>query len=192
MKLYLKGSRCYGAKCGFTKRPFPPGMVRYRRRKVSDYGIQLQEKQKMKRYYGIFERQFRRIFSAAERMKGSTGENLLSLLERRLDNVVQRLGFASSKSQARQFITHGIVTVNGRKVSVPSYLCKVGDVISVKKTEKAQSLVQAVAGQTKGQLFPSWLEMTEEPLAGRMKALPTREEVPIEINELLVVEYCSK
>ena len=192
MKLYLKGSRCYTARCSFMKRAYPPGMARFRRRKLSDYGLQLREKQKMKRYYGILEKQFRRTFGMAERMKGNTGDNLLILLEKRLDNVLQRLGFTSSKSQARQFITHGFVTVNGSKVDIPSYLCSVGDAISVKQTEKARGLIEPVVQETKGRLFPSWLELTEKSLEGRMKATPTREEVPFEINELLVVEYCSK
>ena len=192
MKLFLKGPRCEMARCGFTKRPYPPGMQTFRRRKLSEYGLQLREKQKLKRFYGIFERQFQRYFEMAERQKGNTGDNLLIILERRLDNVVQRLGLASSRPQARQFVAHGMIMVNGRKVDIPSYLCKSGDVITVIKKERIEKVIESVREITRGARLPSWLEISEEPLAGRMTALPTREEVPVEIREQLVVELCSK
>ena len=191
MKLYLKGPRCFAARCGFTRRSYPPGMQSFRRRKLSDYGIQLREKQKLKRYYGILERQFRRYFEMAERMKGNTGDNLLVVLERRLDNVVERLGFAASKAQGRQFINHGIITVNGKKVDIPSYLCNVGDVISV-DSERHQELIGSILSETKSEKKASWLEVSEKPLEGRVAAMPLRDEIPIEIREQLVVELLSK
>ena len=191
-KLFLKGTRCETARCSVAKREYPPGMLSTRRKKQSEYGARLREKQKLKRYYGILERQFSRLFGMAERMKGNTGENLLIILERRLDSIVQRLGFASSKAQARQFITHGLITVNAKKVDIPSYLCKVGDVISIKKKDIAEKLFEFIREQTRSNKLPSWLEVAEKPLAGRVRALPTREEVPIEINEQYVVEFCSR
>ena len=192
MKLYLKGARCFAVRCGFTRRPYAPGMQSFRKRKLSEYGTQLREKQKLKRYYGILERQFRRYFEMAERMKGNTGGNLLSILERRLDNIVERLGFAASKAQARQFINHGLIAVNGRKVDIPSYLCNVGDVVSAGKAENYQKRIASVLTETKSEKIGSWLEVSEKPLEGRIKAMPLRDEIPIEIREQLVVELLSK
>ena len=192
MKLMLKGARCESARCSFNKRDYPPGQQAWRRSKFSAYGVQLREKQKLKRYYGVLERQFRRIFREAERQPGNAGENLLVALERRLDNVVCRVGLACSRSQARQLITHGHIEVNGQTVRRPSRPVKAGDVIAPRQREGTAKMIALVREAAKGKQPPSWLELTEEPPQGRVLNLPTREEIEIPIREQLVVELCSK
>lgn len=192
MKLYLKGDRCYSDKCAFNRRPVAPGQHGQRRRKDSEYGMQLREKQKARRLYGVLEKQFRIYYNQAERMKGITGENLLQLLERRLDNVVYRLGFASSRAQARQFVMHGHILVDGKRVDIPSYIVDVGQVIAVKdKTagnlEHFKSLRE---GSTK--VVVPWLEADFEKLEAAVIALPAREDIDVPIEEHLIVELYSR
>jgi len=191
MKLYLKGERCYTEKCSITRRPTPPGQHGQNRRKVSEYGMQLREKQKARRIYGILESQFEKYFEMAERMKGITGENLLQLLERRLDNVVYRLGFASSRAQARQFVRHGHIRINGKKVNIPSYLVNVGETISVKEDSRdIDRFKEAREGATR--VVPKWLELDSENLEGKVVALPAREDIDMELQEHLIVELYSR
>jgi len=192
MKLMLKGPRCGMEKCALNRREQPPGMHVRRRGKFSAYGVQLREKQKLKRFYGVLERQFRRYFEEAERAKGNTGENLLIALERRFDNVVHHLGMAASRSQARQLITHGHLEVNGRRITVPSHPVRPGDVIAPRRNETTAKLVAKARESTKGQRVPSWLEVTPEPLQGRVMNLPNRDEVSVPVKEQLIVELCSK
>ena len=192
MKLLLKGARCESARCSFNRRDYPPGMQAWRRGKFSGYGVQLREKQKVKRYYGVFERQFRRYFDAAKRMKGNAGENLLLLLEQRLDNVVARLGLAASRPQARQLITHGHIQINGRTVTVPSQPVHTGDVIAPRQREASTKLIAQIRDGAKAAAVPSWLEVTEEPLQGRVLDRASREEIPVPIREELIVEFCSR
>jgi small subunit ribosomal protein S4 len=192
MKLMLKGARCEGARCAFSRRDYAPGMHAWRRGKFSSYGMQLREKQKLKRFYGVRERQFRRYFQEAERGTGNTGVTLLVLLERRLDNVVARLGLADSHASARQLITHGHIQVNGGTVSTPSVLVKPGDVIAPRQRPSSSKLVARIRDGCKGRPVPSWLEVTEEPLQGRVINLPNREEVPLPVREDLIVEFCSR
>ncbi|MDR2513963.1 MAG: 30S ribosomal protein S4 [Christensenellaceae bacterium] len=191
-KLFLKGERCYSAKCAVNKRPTPPGQHgQARQRKMSEYGLQLREKQKIRRSYGVLETQFRRNFDKASRLKGVTGENMLSLLERRLDNVVYRLGLASSRPQARQFVRHGHVTVDGKKVNIPSYLVTVGEVIAVREKSRDVERFKIVReGIT--QVLPKWLSFDAENLTGSVLALPQREDAEASFAEHLVVEYYSK
>jgi len=191
-KLFLKGDRCFTDKCAVERRKYPPGQHGQRRRKLSDYAIQLREKQKAKEIYNILERQFKRYFHIAERMKGMTGENLLQLLERRLDNVVYRLGFASNRRQARQLVTHGHFTVNDRRVNIPSYLVRPGDVISPKKSSKKLDVIQESISKAEHRGFPSWLEIDVENLRGKVLHLPSREEMALPIQEQLIVELYSK
>lgn len=192
MQLYLKGDRCYTDKCGIERRHYPPGQHGQRRSKVSDYGTQLREKQKVKRIYGVLEKQFRGYFEKAERQKGVTGTNLLVLLERRLDNIVYRLGFANSRAQARQLVRHNLIMVNGAKVNLPSFLVRTGDVIQA--TEKARKLpmvldaMEAVARRG----TPAWLEFNKDEAKGRVVLFPEREEVTMPIQEHLIVELYSK
>jgi small subunit ribosomal protein S4 len=192
MKLYLKGERCYTDKCAIERRNYPPGQHGQARTKFSEYSIQLREKQKLRRIYGVFERQFRRYFEAAERSRGVTGEALLVLLERRLDNIVYRIGFANSRSEGRQFVRHGHVQVNGRKLNVPSALVKPGDVVTVR--EKSRSSIRITdaleASQRRG--VPDWLEVDRTSFTGRVKALPQRADLTLPINEKLIVELYSK
>lgn len=192
--LYLKGMRCYTEKCAVRRRETPPGAVRRRgRRRMSEYGTRLREKQKLKRTYGVLEKQFRRVFSEAKRQKGNTGENLLILLERRLDNVVYAMGFGTSRAMARQMIRHGHVTVNGRKASIPSMLVTEGMKIAVADKEKSKGLAKAGLEMSRGvRQSPSWVAVNDEGLEGNVIALPKREDVPIDINELFVVEVCSR
>ncbi|KPJ62574.1 MAG: 30S ribosomal protein S4 [Planctomycetes bacterium DG_23] len=192
IKLFLKGTRCDTAKCSVSRRDYPPGQHAWRRRKISDYGLGLREKQKVKRFYGLMEQQFRLYFKEAQRLKANTGENLLILLERRLDNVVARLGFALSHREARQLVSHGHMTVNGKKVNIPSYLVSPGDVITPASKEKTQKTVRENLELTKDLGLPSWLERSTEPLQGRVLALPNRDDVPIPVQEQLIVEFCSK
>jgi len=186
--LYLKGSRCFTGKCAIKRRETPPGMHGWRRGRRSEYGTRLREKQKVKRWYGVLERQFQRFFQMAERQKGNTGENLLTLLERRLDSVLYWSGFALSRAHARQMIQHGHVLVNGRKVAIPSRLVKAGDEITPKDRDSSKKLFGDTVDFTKNRVVPSWLEVGHEPSRVRVVELPKREDVPFEVNELFVVE----
>jgi len=192
LKLFLKGERCYTDKCAIERRNYPPGQHGQSRRKFSDYGAQLREKQKVKRMYGLLERQFRNLFKEADRQKGITGENLLILLERRLDNTVYRLGFASSRNEARQLVRHNHFLVNQSKVNIPSYLVKPGDIIEVReKSKKMARILEALEGvERRG--VPQWLELDKENMRGSVKALPTREDITLPIQEKLIVELYSK
>ena len=192
MKLFLKGDRCFTNKCAIERRTFPPGQHGTRRSKILGYGIQLREKQKLKRFYGVLEGQFRLTFEAAERMRGVTGENLLSLLERRLDNVVHRLGFSGSRAQARQLVRHGHVRVNGKKVNVPSYVVGTGALVSVKEKSKANPLIAGAVETAKGRGIPAWLELNAAEFQGKVVKLPKREDVALQVNEKLIVELYSK
>ncbi len=190
-KLFLKGDRCYSGKCSYVKRPQAPGVQSKSRKKVSEYGIQLREKQKVKRAYGMLESQFEKYYGIAERMKGKTGENLLQLLESRLDNVVYRLGLGDSRAQARQIVLHGHILVNGKKVDIPSFIVSSGDEITVKKkladTDKFKEIRESEARP-----MPSWLNMDNANLTGRVVAAPAREDIDLTIEEHLIVEYYSK
>lgn len=194
-KLYLKGGRCYTAKCAFDRHSYPPGMHGRRaqfRRKTSDFGLQLREKQKARRIYGVLERQFRRYFKEAERRKGLTASNLLQVLESRLDNVVYRLGFASSRSQARQLIRHGHFEVNGRKTNIPSFLVKPGDQITVRAKSKDNAYFKNLAEEMEHHFLPEWLSADVNTLSGRVLDLPTRDQIEVPLNEQLVIEYYSR
>ncbi len=193
MKLFLKGERCYTEKCAIEKRNFAPGQHgKSRRAKLLDYGVQLREKQKVKRIYGVLEDQFRRYFEQAERIKGITGEMLLQLLERRLDNVAYRLGFATSRPQARQLVRHGHFAVNGRKVDIPSYLVKAGDVVTVRPNSQKNVTIQHAVEEVKGRGVPEWLSLAGEAFTGRVVSLPTREQINLPVQEQLIVELYSK
>ena len=193
MKLFLKGERCHTDKCAIEKRNVPPGQHgRARRAKMVGYGIQLREKQKVKRTYGVLENQFRRYFEAADRQKGITGELLLQMLERRLDNVVYRLGFATSRPQARQLVRHGHFTVNGKKVDIPSYSVRQGDTISVRQSSGKNPTIQHAMEEIKGRGIPDWLLIDAAGLAGRISQLPTREQINLPVQEQLIVELYSK
>jgi len=192
-KLFLKGDRCYTDKCAFERRPYPPGQHGRSRRKFSDYAIQLREKQKTRRIYGVLEKQFRRYFQIAERKKGITGENLLFFLEKRLDNVIFLMGFAVSRSQARQIVNHGHILVNGRKVDIPNFHVKVGDKIQVKeKSKKIAGIQEAMELASKRVALPQWLEVDVSNMEGVIKAEPTREDVRVSVSEQLIVELYSK
>jgi small subunit ribosomal protein S4 len=192
MKLFLKGTRCDTPKCAVERREAPPGMTTGRRGKPTDYSVHLREKQKLKRYYGVLERQFRKYFHQAERIKGHTGDALLALLERRLDNVVCRLGLGQSRAQARMMITHGHITVNGRLVSIPSYLVRSGDVIRLKNRPKSLQLGQANRAETARQV-PDFLSLVETPeLEAHVLRLPEPADVSIPVQTQLIVEFCSK
>ena len=192
LKLFLKGERCYTDKCAIERRNYPPGEHGQARPKFSEYSVQLREKQKLRRMYGVLEGQFRRYFQMADRAKGVTGETLLQLLERRLDNIVYRIGFATSRSEARQLVRHGHFSVNGRKVNVPSFLTKMGDVVAVtERSRKVTRITEALdLAQRRG--VPDWLEVTPEQFSGRVKAIPARSDLTMPINEKLVVELYSK
>lgn len=194
VKLYLKGDRCAGDKCAFTKRGYAPGQhgQGQGRKKVSEYGIQLREKQKARRAYGILEGQFRTYFAKADRQKGITGENLLILLERRLDNVVYRLGFGVSRNQSRQLVRHGHFTVNGKKVNIPSYLIKAEDVIQVADASKESPIMKEMAGDLGHKSVPAWLELTAQELRGKVIRYPLREEIDLPLQEHLIVELYSR
>ncbi len=192
-QLFLKGEKCLTDKCPVKRRPYPPGNQGQRRgRKISDYGEQLREKQRTRRIYGVLERQFFKEFELAERQAGPTGENLLRVLEQRLDNVVFRLGFASSRAQARQLVTHGHFTLNGRKTDVPSALVKPGDVIAVKEQSRESEYFKVVAEGLGRHQPPEWLSLDAANLSGRVIRLPSREEIDSQVNESLVVEYYSR
>ena len=192
MKLFLKGDRCYSDKCSFDRRSYPPGQHGQRRSKFSDYGIQLREKQKVRRIYGISEKQFRLIFSKADRQKGITGSNLLGMLERRLDNVVFRLGFTSSRTQGRHFVRHNHFTVNGKKVNIPSYIMKAGDVIELKEKSRNVTAISESLETIVRRGVPQWLELDKDGFKGVIKSLPTREDITLPIQEQLIVELYSK
>ena len=193
MKLFLKGERCYSEKCAIEKRNVPPGQHgRARKAKLVGYGVQLREKQKVKRTYGVLENQFRRYFEAADRQKGITGELLLQSLERRLDNVVYRLGFATSRAQARQLVRHGHFTVNGRKVDIPSYAVRQGDTVAVRGTSVQNPIIQHAMEEVKGRGIPEWLSLDSGTSAGRVSQLPTREQINLPVQEQLIVELYSK
>ena len=192
MKLFLKSERCESAKCAFTRRDYPPGMRTWRRSKVSDYALQLREKQKAKRFYGLRERQFTRYFREAERLPGNTGETLLAMLECRLDNVLCRAGFVASRSEARQFIAHGHVTANGRKVDISSYVCKPGDVIGVKEHGSNIERVKLNMTRFKGRGKPGWLQIEPGTVQVKLLTLPARDEVSLPVQEQLIVELCSR
>ena len=190
-KLFLKGERCFKGTCAFERRPVAPGQHGMSRKKVSEYGLQLREKQKCKRIYGVLEGQFRKYYEKADRMKGITGENMLSLLERRLDNVIFRMGVGASRSQARQLVTHAHFTVNGKNVNIASFQVKVGDVIAVKESKKDNKFFAEIK-QMKVGAMPKWLEFNPETLEGKILALPTREDIDISIKEHMIVEHYSK
>jgi len=192
LKLFLKGERCYTDKCAIERRNYPPGQHGQARQKFSEYSIQLREKQKVKRMYGLLESQFRRTFTLAEKVKGITGEALVVLLERRLDNVAYRLGFASSRADARMLVRHGHILVNGRRITIPSYFVRAGDVVSIR--EKSRQMTRVVSAMESAQRrgVPEWAEVDREGLTGRIKILPTRSDVTAPINEKLIVELYSK
>ena len=193
LKLYLKGDRCYSDKCAFDRRSYPPGQHGERRgRKISDYGIQLREKQKVKRMYGLSEKQFHLFFERAERLKGITGTNLLVLLERRLDNVVYRLGFTNSRAQGRQFVLHNHFLINGKKVNIPSFLVKVGDLIEVREGSKKISAITDSLEAVVRRGIPQWLELEKEQYKGVVNGFPVREDITMPIQEQLIVELYSK
>ena len=192
LKLFLKGERCYTDKCAIERRNYPPGQHGQGRPKFSEYSLQLREKQKVKRMYGLLENQFRRTFAEAARVKGITGETLLVLLERRLDNVTYRLGFASSRAEGRLLVRHGHILVNGRRVNIPSFTVKVGDVVSVKESSRqiGRVLTSMDGAQRRG--VPDWADVDRDACSGRIKILPSRNDITMPINEKLIVELYSK
>jgi small subunit ribosomal protein S4 len=191
-KLFLKGTRCYTKKCAFERRPTPPGQHGVRRRKMGDFGIQLREKQKVRRVYGVLERQFRNYFIAAENSEGITGENLLRSLETRLDNVVFRLGFATSRAQARQLVAHGHFAVNGVATNIPSYVLKPGDKVEVREGRRSREAFKLIRETLKSHTAPEWLSLDAANLAGTIASLPRRDQMPLDLSEQLVVEYYSR
>lgn len=191
-KLFLKGTRCETVKCAIAKRAYPPGMHPFRRRRLSDFGLQFREKQKAKRAYGVQERPFMITYQKAQRMPGNTGANMLQLLERRLDNVLFLLGFASSRQQAKQLISHGHVLINGRKVDIASYCVRQGQQISIREREKSRKLASSVLELVRAREVPSWLTRDEKSFSGMVIALPKREEVSVPLNDQLIVELCAK
>jgi small subunit ribosomal protein S4 len=191
-KLFLKGEKCFTAKCAIENRPFPPGQHGQRRARLSDYARQLREKQKMRRIYGILERQFTLYYKEADRIKGSTGENLLTLLESRLDNIAYRLGFGASRTEARQIVRHNGIMVNGRKVNIPSYRLSPGDVIAVSERAKEHLRIKAAVETAVQRGIPEWLDLDDKKLSAVLKAYPDRGDLPSDIQEQLVVELYSK
>ena len=192
VSLYIKGAHSFTQKSGLQRREYPPGQHVYRRIKISEYGLKLRETQKLKRAYGLSDRQFRRMFDVAKRMQGNTGSNILQLLERRLMSVVATLGFAPTMMGARQMVAHGHILVNGRKMTIPSYVVDLGDVITVHSRERSRTLAKrsidvGLQGRT-----PAWLERSEDPPTGKVVGMPTRDDVSLPVNENLVVEYCSR
>lgn len=192
LKLFLKGERCYTDKCAIERRNYPPGQHGQGRPKFSEYSIQLREKQKVKRMYGLLEKQFRRTFAEAARSRGITGETLLVLLERRLDNVAYRLGFAGSRAEARTLVRHGHITVNGKKVNIPSYTVRVGDVVAVKEPSRQITRVLSALEGSQRRGVPDWAEVDRDACSGRIKLLPSRSDITMPINEKLIVELYSK
>jgi small subunit ribosomal protein S4 len=191
-KLFLKGSRCYSKKCAFERRPSPPGQHGVRRRKMGDYGIQLREKQKVRRVYSVLERQFHNYFVEAGNLDGVTGENLLRFLETRLDNVVYRLGFATSRAQARQLVTHGHFAVNGVPTDIASYVVKPGDRVEVRESHREREPFKTAKETLRSHQAPEWLSIEPARLAGSVLSLPRRDQMPLDLNEQLVVEYYSR
>lgn len=191
-KLFLKGSRCYSDKCSIARRNYAPGEHGQKRKKLSEYGTQLREKQKTKSFYGVSEKQFRKYFKMASNKKGITGDNLLQILETRLDNVVYKLGYASSRPQARQLVNHGHFTVNGHKVDIPSYLVKTGDVIAIKENKKDTAILKENLEINASRPVQDWLEKDVDHLSGKIIKMPTREDVDIVVEEHLIVELYSK
>ena len=193
MKLFLKGERCYTEKCAIEKRNFAPGQHgKTRKAKLAGYGVQLREKQKVKRIYGVLEDQFRRYFEAAERTRGITGATLLQLLERRLDNVIYRLGLSTSRSQARQLVRHGHFLINGKKVDIPSYSLKQGDVVTVLARSQKNPTIEHAIQEVKGRGIPEWLSFDAASISGRVVSMPTREQINLPVQEQLIVELYSK
>ena len=191
-KLFLKGTRCYTKKCSFERRPTPPGQHGVRRRKMGDFGIQLREKQKVRRVYGVLERQFRNYYREAESQTGVTGEALLQSLETRLDNVVFRLGFASSRAQARQLVSHGHFAVNGVATNVPSYALKPGDRVEVRESRRGREAFKTVKETLRSHQAPDWLSLDAAKLSGTVASVPRRDQMPLDLSEQLVVEYYSR
>jgi small subunit ribosomal protein S4 len=192
MKLYLKGDRCYTPKCGVDRRNYPPGNKSQSRRKVTEYALQLREKERARRFYGVLERQFRRYFGIAERQKGITGANLLRLLERRLDNAVYRVGFGSSRPDARQLVRHGHIIVNGKRLSIPSYLVKLGDKIEIDPGSKELARFTDMAETVAHKTLPPWLEVDLEKMQVQVLGFPSREDIDTPIKEHLIVELYSR
>ncbi len=191
-KLYLKGDRCFSEKCAFTRKGYIPGEHGQSRQKISEYGMQLREKQRARRIYGVLEKQFRRYFKEADRRKGVTGEILLQILESRLDNMIYRMGFARSRAEARQLIRHGHFEVNGRKVDIPSYQTRPGDIISVRENRRSRDLFKEIADWGSAQGTGEWLEVDRENMSGKVARFPTREELDVPITEHLIVEFYSR
>ena len=191
-KLFLKGERCYSDKCSVSRRNYVPGQHGKGRKKTSEYGLQLRMKQKARRYYGILEGQFRHYFEMAERKQGVTGENLLRILESRLDNVVYRLRWACSRAEARQFVVHGHFTVNGKKVDIPSYLLRAGETVAISAKSKDSVKIQSVLESNSGRPVPAWLDLNREALEAKVVNLPAREEIDTPVEEQLIVEFYSK
>ena len=192
VKLFLKGDRCFSAKCGVERRAYPPGQHGQGRARFSDYGVQLREKQKVKRMYGLLENQFSRVMERATRMKGRSGENLLNLLERRLDNVVFRLGFATSRAEARQLVRHGHFRVNGRKAAIPSMLLRPGDTVRLRESSQQVARITSALDALEGKSVPQWLEIEKTEFKGTVKSMPTREDITMPIQEQLIVELYSR
>ncbi len=191
-KLFLKGERCYSDKCAFARRGYAPGQHGQNRKKVSEYGIQLRAKQKTRRYYGVLESQFAKYFDMAERKAGMTGENLLRILETRLDNVVYRLGFATSRAEARQLVVHNHYLVNGKKVNIPSFLVKEGDEITICDKSRSSDKIKAILESTGARPVPMWLDLNKETLTAKVTRLPNREDIDLDVEEHLIVELYSK
>lgn len=192
LKLFLKGERCYTDKCGIQRRAYAPGQHGQGRKKMSEYGMQLREKQKCRRYYGVLESQFEKYFEMANKKVGVTGENLLTILESRLDNVVYRLGFGTSRPEARQLVVHGHFTINGKKVDIPSYLVKPGEVITVKEASRGSEKIKAVLEATASKAVPKWLDLDRNTLSAKVVALADREDIDLPLEEHLIVELYSK
>jgi len=191
-KLFLKGDRCYTDKCAIERRSYPPGQHGQGRRKESEYGLHLREKQKLRRIYGVLERQFERYYERASRQKGITGENLLKLLEMRLDNIVYRMGVGASRTQARQLVLHGHIAVNGRKVDIPSYEVRPGDVVSVRENSRSLQVIKDNIEAAAGRTMPEWIDVNLEQMEGKILAVPTRDQIDLSVQEHLIVEYYSR
>ena len=191
-KLFLKGERCYSDKCSVARRSYAPGQHGQGRKKTSEYGLQLRAKQKTRRYYGVLESQFRHYYELAERKEGKTGEALLSILETRLDNVIYRLGWANSRAEARQLVVHGHFKINGKRVDIPSYLTKPGEIISIADKSRSSAKFKAILEANASRPVPKWLEVNNEELQGKVLAVPTREDIDLEVEETLIVELYSK
>jgi small subunit ribosomal protein S4 len=191
-KLFLKGEKCFTDKCAIERRSYPPGQHGQKKGRLSDYGGQLREKQKIRRIYGILERQFRNVYKAADKQRGITGDNLLQFLESRLDNVAYHMGFGSSRAEARQVVRHNCILVNGHRVNIPAYLVKAGDTIEITKIAKNQLRIKTALAAADGRSFPAWIEMDVKGMKGIFKSKPERSELPTTINESLVVELYSK